>query len=143
MAATPIKMEEIDMMRGNILALVDFVYKNRYRMQTEDGKQLTNHLQYSLNVLGNMSNKLQVQLSEPCYSPSCYNTGAAGVKAPRTVVYNSDGTSRIVDAQTLPRTNDGWEAQFDSKLLLNPPCYTVPPQTVSNLSTLRKAAGRS
>jgi hypothetical protein len=143
MATIGLKMEEIDMMRGNLLAMVDFIYKNRFRMDTQDGKQLTNHLQYSLDILSTISNKLQVQLSEPCYSPSCYNTGAATPNGPRTLIYTKDGTTRIVDAETLPRTNDGWEAQFDSTLLLNPPCFTMPPQNVTNLSTLRRTANRT
>jgi hypothetical protein len=146
MATTAIKMEEIDLMRGNLLALVDYVYKNRFRMQQDDGRQLDNHLKYALTILSNMSNKLQVQLSEPCYSPSCHNTGASSPyrngQSGQTVLYDQQGNTTIVNKDRLPRTGDGWEQQFDSTLLLNPPCYTIPPQNLTNISTIRKAAAR-
>jgi len=139
MAAISLKKEEIHMMRGSVLSLVDFIYKNRFRMQQDDGRQLQNHLNYTLDILSAMENKLAVQMSEPCYSPSCYNTGNPNPQG-KTVLYDLKGKTSVVDPTTLPRTNDGWEQQFDTRLLMNPPCYTIPPQNLTNISTIRKAS---
>ena len=141
MASISLKMSEIEMMRGNLLALNDFVYKNRFNMQQDDGRQLMNHFNYALDILSTMANKLSIQLTEACYSPSCYTDGVTKPYG-KTLLYdlNNSGRTVIVSPATLPRTTDGWERQFDDKLLLNPPCYTIPPQNLTNIQKIRHAS---
>ena len=141
MAGISLKMSEIEMMRGNLLALNDFVYKNRFNMQQDDGRQLMNHFNYALDILSTMANKVSIQVTEACYSPVCYTNGVAEPRG-KTLIYdlNNSGRTMIVTPDTLPRTTDGWEKQFDDKLLMNPPCYTFPPQNVSNIQKIRTAS---
>ena len=129
MAGISLKMSEIEMMRGNLLALNDFVYKNRFNMQQEDGRQLMNHFNYALDILSTMANKVYIQLSEG--EPGC-----------KTLIYdlNNSGRTTVVTSDTLPRTTDGWEKQFDDSLLMNPPCYNFPPQNLSNIQKIRTAS---
>ena len=127
MAAISLKLSEIEMMRGNLLALNDFVYKNRFNMQQDDGRQLMNHFNYALDILSTMANKVSIQMAAPAGQSLIYDL-------------NNSGRSTIVTPGTLPRTTDGWEQQFDDKLLLNPPCYNLPPQNLSNIQKIRTAS---
>jgi hypothetical protein len=135
----PLSMKEISMMKGTLLQLINYVDDNRHRMRQEDRKQLANHLNYALNTLGNMSNSLDVQMSQPCWGASCPTDPVRPGEKPQTkfMMYNRDGTSTVLDKKDLPRTKDDWEMQFDESLLLRPPCYQMPPQNVTDLGRLR------
>jgi len=126
-----LSLDEINMLKTKVLEVLNYVETNKSRIRSEDKKQIHNHLNYTLNTLGNMSNSAIVQASEPCY-------GSAS--SSKTIIYNKDGTSRIIDPTNIPRTNDGWEAQFDSSLLMKPPCFQLPPQNITNIKQLKQAS---
>jgi hypothetical protein len=119
--------KEIGKVKGSVVAILDYLHTNKSRILPEDYRQLGNHLQYCLTTLTNMDNVLLAD------QPSA--TGVA-----RTLVYNPDGTTRFVDAKSLNTTGDGWEQQFSTGLLQNPPCFIMPPQSVTHIPQIRKAA---
>jgi hypothetical protein len=127
---------EIESMRKGVLTLLSTIERNKYRMLTQDFNQLNNHLRYSLNILGNMTNILTVEKSDP------YSSGSAGVQK-KTVVYNADGTTKIIDSASVHTTGEEWEQQFDAGLLMNPPCYSMPPQSLTSIPHIKRASGRN
>ena len=42
------------------------------------------------------------------------------------------------NASQQPRQRQQWEAQFDESLNLNPPCYIMPPQNLTNIALIKK-----
>ena len=119
---------EIESMRKSVLGLLSNIERNKYRILTQDFNQLNNHLRYTLNILGNMTNILTVEKSDP------YASSSAGVsKNSKTVVYNADGTTKIIDSASVHTTGEDWEQQFDAGLLMNPPCYQIPPQSLTSI----------
>ncbi len=130
--------KEIGGVKKNIIGILDYLHTNKSRILPEDYRQLCNHLQYSLTTLTNMDNVLLVEKSDPYVS---YRSDYSQVRAAgRTLVYNQDGTTRFVDQRDLNTTGDGWEQQFDTGLLQNPPCFMMPPQSVTHIPQIRKAA---
>ena len=129
-----ITQEEINGMSSQVISILNYIETHKRRIPTHDQRQLANHLTYVLNTLGNMSNTLAIEKSDPYFSRSGSNTAPA-----RKVVYNPDGTTRIVSAKEVATTGDGWEAQFDEGLLMNPPCYQMPPQNLTSISRIKKA----
>lgn len=130
---------EIEGVRSQIIKVLDYLHTNRTRIMPHDYRQLSNHLQYTLTTLTNMSNILEVEKSDPYNSyQGDYSkvTGATG----RTVVYNQDGTTRIVDPRTVHTTGDGWESQFDQGLLQKPPCFVLPPQSLTSIPKIQRAS---
>jgi hypothetical protein len=86
-----------------------------------------NHFQFALNHLGNMINILSVQSSDPRTQYSGWqSTGPA-----RTVIYNPDGSTKIINANEPVSRGEAWETQFDESLLLRPPNYMLPPQSIT------------
>ena len=122
--------KEIGGVKKSIIGILDYLHTSKYRILPEDYRQLCNHLQYSLTTLTNMDNVLLVEKSDP------YNL----TQAHKTLTYNQDGTTRFVDKRSLDTTGDGWEQQFDKGLLQNPPCFMMPPQSLTHIPQIRKAA---
>jgi hypothetical protein len=131
-----ITQEEINGMSTKVIEILNYIETNKRRIPTHDQRQLSNHLSYVLNTLGNMSNMLAVDKSDPYFS----RQGDYGRVAPaRKVVYNPDGTTRIVSSGELSTSGDGWEAQFDEGMLMHPPCYQMPPQNITSIPRIKKA----
>jgi len=139
-AALPIS--EIDKMRTNIRHNIAELNLKRHLMLPNDFTLLMNHHQYILNLYNNMINSKKVEQSDP-YSPTydsyLNNQGKLNpYQGKKTVVYNPDGTTQIVGEGELSRTNEEWESQFDSSLLLNPPSYIHPPNNVWNIRQVKR-----
>ena len=131
-AALPVS--EIDRMRTRIIENIAELNLKRSTMLPNDFTLLMNTHQYALNLYNNMINTKKVEQQDP-YAPKhdCYKKNKNLLdpyKGKTTIVYNQDGTTKIVSESELCRTNDEWESQFDPSLLLNPPSYVFPPQNV-------------
>lgn len=102
-----------------------------------------NHLNFSLETLDNMVNVKRVEMADP-YNGWAAKPGSDYMIDPRatkrTVVYNPDGTTRIVDGSRLDSTGEEWERQFDPSQLIKPPCYMMPPQNLSSIDRIKGAS---
>lgn len=130
---------EIEGMRKQIIALLSTIDTNKHRIMTHDYRQLNNHLQYALNTLGNMHNILAVEQSDPYGSRQAEVSGIQSSQG-KKVVYNPDGTTRIIDGNKVHTTGEDWERQFDEGLLMRPPCFQVPPQNITSIPRIRQAS---
>lgn len=131
-----ISQNEIQELQQDVLNLLAKLEPLKYRIGTQDHRQLINNLQYTLTTLRNMSNTVSVEQSDPYSSAQLNYTHETNKK----LIYNPDGTTRIVDSKSLHTTGDAWESQFDESLLLKPPCYMVPPQNLNSIPKLRQAS---
>jgi len=136
-----LSFKEIENMRNQIITLLSTLNTNKHRMMSHDFRQLNNHLQFALNTLGNMHNILTVERSDPYSSQQANYSGIPGnAGMRRKVIYNPDGTTRIVNAGNPYSSNsEEWEKQFDEGLLMRPPCFQVPPQNMTNITRIRQA----
>jgi len=134
-----LSFEEIEKMRNQVIALLTNIDHNKHRIMTHDVRQLNNHLQYTLTTLGNMQNVLAVERSDPYGSRQADYTKVTGVEG-KKVVYNPDGSTRIIATSQLPSTGEDWEKQFDEGLLMRPPCFQIPPQSLTNITRIRQAS---
>ena len=123
--------QQIEGLKSDVLAILNKVDGFKYQMQGQDFRQVTNNLQYVMTTLRNMS---AIQATESA-TPNGYNTMAA-IAGPR-VQYNPDGTTKVINQPVT--TGEGWEDQFDQNLLMNPPCYMLPPQSITSVPVLRQA----
>ena len=128
---------EISGLQHKLVSILDYLQTNRTRIRTEDFGQLNNHIRYAMTTLTNMSNILAVESADP-YGKLHYGNASQG--AATTVVYNKDGTTRVVSESSLKTTGDGWERQFDGGLLQRPPCFLAPPQTLTSLPKIKTAS---
>lgn len=133
---------EIDAIRQQILGVVSRIHSNKHRIMSQDYRQLNNHLQYTLTTLGNMANTLAIEKSDPYSSKQADYTKVTGLGG-KTILYNPDGSTRLVDANSVHTTGEGWENQFDENLLIKGPSYQKPPQSLTNIRHIRQAAQRS
>jgi len=129
---------EIEKMRNQVLALLTNIDHNKHRIMTHDFRQLNNHLQYALNTLGNMHNIMAVERADPYSSRHADYTQVTGVD--KKIVYNPDGTTRIISSSQVHATGEDWEKQFDEGLLIRSPCFQMPPQSLTNISRIRQAS---
>ena len=127
---------EISGLQHKLVDVLDYIHTNRARIRTEDFGQLNNHIRYAMTTLTNMSNILAVESADP-YGKSHY--GSACQKSASTVVYNKDGTTRVVSEASLRTTGEGWERQFDGGLLQHPPCFIAPPQSLTSIPKIKSA----
>jgi len=134
-----LSFEEIEKMRNQVIVLLTDIEHNKHRIMTHDFRQLNNHLQYVLNTLGNMHNILTVERSDPYSSSQADYTQVTGTEG-KKVVYNPDGTTRIIASGQLQSTGEDWEKQFDEGLLMRPPCFQIPPQSLTNITRIRQAS---
>ena len=121
----------LDLQR-DVTALIGKVDRLKHNMQTHDFQQLTNHLQYCMTTLRNIQTMQGVERA----TMDGYDTQAAMTGA--RVLYNPDGSTKVVQPSATPCTGQGWERQFDQSTLINPPCYVMPPQGVTDLKKLGK-----
>lgn len=137
-----LSFEEIEGMRNQVISLLSTINTNKYRIMTHDYRQLNNHLQYTLTTLGNMHNILAVERSDPYGIQQAQASGVQGQGQAqgKKIVYNSDGTTRIIDGNQVNSTGEDWEKQFDEGLLMRPPCFQVPPQNLTSIQRIRQAS---
>jgi hypothetical protein len=133
---------EIEAMRQQVLGVVSGIHTNKHRIMTQDYRQLNNHLQYVLTTLSNMSNILAVEKSDPYNSRQADYSKVSGLVG-KKVVYNPDGSTRIIDNNNINTTGDGWENQFDEGLLMKPPCFQMPPQSMTNIQNIQLSSQRN
>jgi len=134
-----LSFNEIESMRQRVLSMLSWLNTNKYRVRTHDYRQITNHLQYVLTTFGNMTNILAVEQSDPYHSQQADYTKIAAVSG-KKVIYNPDGSTRVIDTEGVHTTGEDWERQFDEGLLMKPPCYQLPPQNLTDINRIRKAA---
>lgn len=139
-----ISLQEIDQMRKRILENLKEIELKKHLIQSHDRTKLTNHHNYILNTLDNMINTGLIEQHDP-YNLGVYETSTNQylldpALAKKNVIYNKDGSTSLVGENQVHSTGDEWERQFDSSLLLNPPCYTLPPQGITDLNHVRQSS---
>lgn len=120
------RLSEIRSLESDVLAVIQKVHGFKYKMATENYRQLTNNLQYTLSTLRTMVNVEESIGRDPYASYS-------NPLQQKRVIRNRDGTTRVVNVSEIPKTGAGWEAAFDESLLLNPPNFLIPPTSVTSL----------
>jgi ABC-type glutathione transport system ATPase component len=115
-----ITQNEISALENDVLRVMKRMEPMKFKMSTENFRIITQHLQYTLTTLRNMSTEAQLISSNP-YS---------GMGPSQTIRYNPDGSTRVVSSRSFHSTGDGWEKQFQEGLL-NPPSYMQPPHQQS------------
>ena len=133
-----LKVQEIDVMRMKVIEVLKYVEQNKHRIRSHDRTKINNHMNYGLATMDNMINIRHVEDADPYNQPQAnYNMNPRSTD--RTVVYNNDGTSKIIDKSKLT-TGEGWETQFDEGLLLRPPCYSMPPQNITDINRIKNVS---
>jgi hypothetical protein len=131
--------KEIESMRQQVLGVMSGIHSNKHRIMSQDYRQLNNHLQQVLSTLGNMTNILTVEKADPYGSSQADYTQVTGVVGQK-VVYNPDGSTRIINPNSVHTTGEDWERQFDEGLLMKPPCFQMPPQSLTSIPNIRQAS---
>lgn len=137
-----LSLTEIDKFRNGIISLLRDLELKKYQIRSHDHTKLVNHLNFSLEVLDNMVNIKRVEMADPYNHWNAQPTTnymldpRADVK---NVIYNPDGTTRIIDSMTRPTITEEWQRQFDESQLINPPCYMMPPQNLSSIPRIKQA----
>lgn len=133
-----LRVQEIDIMRTKVMEVLKYVEQNKHRIRSHDRSKISNHMNYALATMDNMINIRRVEDADPYNNTEAsYNMNPRSTD--RTVVYNNDGTSRIVDKSRLTK-GEGWEVQFDEGLLLRPPCYSMPPQNLTDINRIKSVS---
>lgn len=133
---TTLNIDEIDVYRKRLIHNIADLNLNKHRFRTDEYNQLMNYHQYSLNILNNMQNIKQVELSNP------YNRNMSSVMGGQAqpgiesinpyesglkVIYKRDGSTQLISEDDYAKKfKYEWEEQFNSNLI-NPPSYIMPP----------------
>ena len=139
-----ISLRELDIFRKRILENLKELELKKHLIQSEDRVKLMNHHNYILTTLDNMIHTGMIEAHDP-YNQGIYETSKNQylldpALSKKTVIYNKDGSTSLVESSNLHTTGQEWKRQFDSSLLLNPPCYTIPPQGVTDLNHVRQSS---
>lgn len=127
---------EIAGLRRTLISFLNDLQSKKMRMQTGDYRSITEHIKYSLTTLSNMENMIVVAQSDP------YGRQPQGTYSDaKTIVYNSDGSSRVVSTRDVPAKGEDWERQFEEGLLQRPPCYMLPPQSITKAPSAARTIG--
>ena len=136
-------LREIDELRNNIIANLRAIELSKHVIRSHDRVKLVNHHNFILETLDNMINIKRVEMSDPYNSWAADPTDTARLNATtKTIVYNRDGSTRIVECSQLRNRGEEWETQFDETQLLNPPCYMMPPQNLYSIPKISHAGKR-
>jgi hypothetical protein len=114
-----ISQEQIQHLQKATLSIIDQIEHLKHQIRSHDMKQMINHLQLTLSTLRNMSNSIMLDNAAPSFT----ERNNSNVK----VIYNPDGSTRIVRSACLASNGDGWESQFDENLQIRGPTYLRPP----------------
>ena len=139
-----LQISKIDKLRLRILKNLQELEENKHLIRSHDLTKLKNHHNFILSTFDNMINIKKVEQSDPWnnmqHADASASASASAVRnSAKTVVYNSDGTTRVVSNKELASTGEGWEHQFDPSMLVNPPCYIMPPQYLSSIKKIRSS----
>lgn len=135
-----LSVDEIEGMRQQVLKLMGTLNTHKHRVRPHDHRMLNNHLQMVLNTFGNMSNIKLIEKSDPYHSQhSDYSAGTSRASG-KKIIYNRDGSTRVIDPAAVHTTGDGWEQQFDQSLLMKPPCFQMPPQSLTSIPKIKEAS---
>ena len=137
-ANSNLNSKEVLELEKQVLTLIANVDSKKYKMHNNDFRQLTNHLQYCLTTIRNISQTMAVEQSDPYNSYMKDYTRVSNLEG-KKVQYLPNGSVRIVSASSLNTTGDAWENQFDESMLIRPPCFQAPPQNLTNITTIRQA----
>lgn len=137
-----LSLPEIDEFRNGIIALLKHLELKKQLIRSHDRTKLVNHLNFSLEVLDNMVNIKKVEMADPYNRWNAQPTTnymldpRANIK---NVIYNPDGTTRIIDNASRPTNQEEWTRVFDESQLINPPCFMMPPQNLSSIQRIKSA----
>lgn len=139
-----LSLKKIDEMRKNLLDNLRLIEQNKHLIKSHDRMKLMNHHNYALQTLDNMVSIRKVEMSNPYYqgmAPMTKGSQSYRIKphTNRTIVYNKDGSTTFVNNNQINTTGEEWETQFDQSQLINPPCYVMPAQSLTNISKIRQA----
>jgi hypothetical protein len=140
--STTMDIPEIDQFRKNIIENISNLNLKKARLRPYDFRILMNYHQYILDTLNNMINVKHAEYDNP-YNLNLNNAGKNRYTlnpfmGEKRVIYNKDGTTRIVTGSDLARENkEEWESQFDESLLMNPPSYILPPSNVYDIGKIK------
>ncbi len=137
-----LSFNKIDKLRVRILRNLKDLELNKYHIKSHDLTQLRNHHNFILSTLDNMVNIQKVEKSDPWNNIQSINDICNEVEVGnnnKTVIYNPDGTTRIVSNTNISKTNGDWEHQFDPSIHMNPPCYIMPPQNLTSINKINNS----
>jgi len=120
--------QEINLMLKNVSALFDQVEKNKYKMPSTSYAEIINYNNMIRNVLVNMHNINQVTAFTHDYNKQ------HELNRNYEIVYNRDGSSKIIDKRLKTPIADSWEAQYDDSNNISPPCYMAPPSNLTSIN---------
>lgn len=136
-----LNLKSLDSLRGRIIQNLKDIELSKHLIRTHDRTKLMNDHNQILMTLDNMINIKKVEMNDP------YNMGGSVKemdprKSHRTVIYDSSGNAVIKDEHKISMTGEQWESMFNPSLLLNPPCYQMPPQNLTDISRINKTTQR-
>ena len=115
----------IDGLKSNLLKNMQVIMSNRTNLRPGQLEALSNHHNFLIDFLNDMASVQNVESTD---------------------IYNQWMKPFSIDSKSLHepgRAKQEWEAQFDENLNLNPPCYIMPPQSITGLDAISRAARRA
>jgi hypothetical protein len=115
----------IDGLKSNLLKNMQVIMSNRTNLRPGQLEALSNHHNFLIDFLSDMASVQNVESTD---------------------IYNQWMKPFSIDSKSLHepgRAKQEWEAQFDENLNLNPPCYIMPPQSITGLDAISRAARRA
>lgn len=151
-----LSVQQIGHLRKNTLDSIQFIAENKHLIRGGHYNQLHNYLQHINSVLTEMVNTKEQEMADAYMNfnlnPSSMNNvhptserpgtaaDGAGVGDNLRIVYAADGTPRTVRRNgPVSKQPEEWATVFDEKQHINPPCYVMPPQSLTSLERIRSA----
>lgn len=133
--STRLNDDQIGQLRKRLLQNLSELTHYKLLLKTNDFNQLVNHHHISLNILNNIANANQVEMSNPYNAFMKNNTQfeqpiqmTNPYQKNMSLIYSNNGKTQIINTNSQNKQNaQEWESQFDENVF-NPPSYIVPPQ---------------
>jgi|694.fasta_scaffold01901_28 hypothetical protein len=120
-------------MKQHLSASIYLLNKHQAEILPTQKQAMMNHLEFVNNMLNDM---LSVPQNGQFNDKFEYNQRNSGNNM--KVIYSNEGNATIVD-KNKQHFKQEWELQFDEGLNINPPCYLLPPQTLTGINNIKRA----
>jgi len=121
----------INEIKQNLTNSINLLNKYQSSLLPTEKHTMMNHLEFVNNMLNEM-------LVPSTFAETNDFEYSRVNKDNMKIVYNKSGDSTLIDRNRREFKQE-WERQFDESQNINPPCYIMPPQSLTGLTNIKRA----
>lgn len=127
----------INELKQHMTASIYLLNKYQSELLPTQKQTMMNHLEYVNNMLNDM-----LSVPKNGHFNDKFEYTNRNNNNNMKVIYSNKGTATLVD-KNKSQFKQEWELQFDEGLNINPPCYLLPPQSLTGIQNIKRAINKN